>query len=434
MKPDPIISVRDLSHAFGDGVLQKVVLHQVSVDFYPGEIVIITGPSGSGKTTFLTLVGAMRTVQSGRLEVLGQNLGARGADELMQVRRRMGFIFQSHNLIDALTASENIQMALIGDAGETPETAREKALTSLAEVGLRDHAHKKPRHLSGGQQQRVAIARALVRGPQIILADEPTAALDKQTGREIVELLHRLAKRTGCTILLVTHDNRILDVADRIIRIDDGCLEETRISIERVLAQVRKLLRVLSRYPSCWLNESAGGVLSDLHAEFVHTSGPLNRQVADLMHGQMPAGFAERAQALQELLHHTVSLEETVLAFGEERLQGASGADIKLAEQLTIGMEFLLTTAADTVDNPDHRDVAMLQQLTRDRGQMMDELRDSYLGAQGDVGNEHAAWLFTATQNFARQVYFLHHVATRYFSVLGQSSDDDGDGHAPPGA
>jgi putative ABC transport system ATP-binding protein len=232
----PIITARHLSHAFGKGLLQKEVLHQVSAEFYPGEIIIITGPSGSGKTTFLTLVGALRSVQAGHLAVRGQGLRGLSGAELTRIRRRMGFIFQSHNLIDALTACENVQMALVGEAGETPDSAREKALSCLTEVGLGEYAHKKPRQLSGGQQQRVAIARALVRGPEIILADEPTAALDKKSGRETVELLHRLAKRAGCTVLLVTHDNRILDVADRIIRIEDGCLEETQISIERIMA------------------------------------------------------------------------------------------------------------------------------------------------------------------------------------------------------
>jgi len=420
MNQDPIITVRNLSHAFGKGLLQKEVLHQVSAEFYPGEIVIVTGPSGSGKTTFLTLVGALRSVQAGDLAVRGQGLRDLSGAELMRIRRRMGFIFQSHHLIDALTACQNVQMALVGEAGETPASAREKALSCLVEVGLGEDAHRKPRQLSGGQQQRVAIARALVRDPEIILADEPTAALDKKTGLEIVELLHRLAKRTGCTILLVTHDNRILHVADRIIHIEDGCLEETQISLERIMAQIRQLLGLLSRYPSCWLNRASGNwlTLAELHAEFIHTAGPLNRQVADLTHGQLPAWLAARAQGLQEMLHHSLSLEETVLTFGEGLFYGCARIDAGLADQLGQSMEFLLLTAAETMNNPGPEDVEMLQRLTQDRSELMGKLRDRYLAAQGRLGQEEAQTLFAATQNFARQVYFLHHVVIRYFSLL----------------
>ena len=420
MEQDPIITVRNLSHSFGAGVLQKEVLHQVSAEFYPGEIIIITGPSGSGKTTFLTLAGALRSVQGGDVKVLGQGLRGLSGTEYMRIRRRMGFIFQSHHLLEALTACENVQMPLIGEAGETPGSARQKALTCLAEVGLAEHAHKKPRHLSGGQQQRVAIARALVRHPEIILADEPTAALDKKAGREIVDLLHRLAKRAGCAILLVTHDNRILDVADRIIRIEDGCLEETQISIERILAQVRVLLGLLSRYPPCWLSPSEPGkpTLGELHAEFIHTASPLNRQVAELTRGQMPTELAAGAQALQEMLHHGLSLEETVLTFGGGLFYECARIDAVLADELGQSIEFLLLTAAETVNDPGPEDVEMLQRLTQDRGELMGELRDRYLAVQGGLSEEEAKTLFAATQNFARQVYFLRNVATRYFSLL----------------
>ena len=256
MDRDPIITVRNLSHVFDEGLLQKEVLHQVSVDFFPGEIIIITGPSGSGKTTFLTLVGALRSVQTGDLMVNGQGLRDLSGIELMHVRRHMGFIFQAHNLIDALTACENVQIALVGETNETAESARKKALECLTEVGLKDYAYKKPRQLSGGQKQRVAIARALVRSPKIILADEPTAALDKKSGREIVDLLYRLAKRNGCTILLVTHDNRILDVADRIINIVDGSFV-SNVSVEESVEICEYLVNcpVFSNNPPATLTE-----------------------------------------------------------------------------------------------------------------------------------------------------------------------------------
>jgi putative ABC transport system ATP-binding protein len=420
MIQDPIITVRSLSHAFGEGPLQKEVLHQVSVEFYPGEIIIITGPSGSGKTTFLTLVGALRSVQEGDLAVRGQGLRDLSGADLMRIRRRMGFIFQSHNLIDALTACENVEMALVGEAGETAGSAREKALSYLVDVGLGEFAHKKPRQLSGGQQQRVAIARALVRRPEIVLADEPTAALDRKAGREIVELLHHLAKRAGCAILLVTHDNRILDVADRIIRIEDGSLEEAQISIERVVAQVRVLVGLLSHYPSCWLNRPSdkGLTLAELHAEFVHTASPLNRQVAELTRGQMPPRLAVRARALQEMVHHGFSLEETLCAFGEGLFYESARVDAGLSDQLGQSMEFLLLTAAETMNHPDPESAEMLHRLTQDRGELIRKLLDRYLALHGHLSQEAMQTLFAATQNFAQQVYFLRNIAIRYFNLL----------------
>ncbi|MDD5168272.1 MAG: ATP-binding cassette domain-containing protein [Syntrophales bacterium] len=420
MKKEPIITVRNLSHAFGEGLLQKEVLHEVSADFYPGEIIIITGPSGSGKTTFLTLVGALRSVQAGDMTVMGQDLRDLSGAALMRIRRRMGFIFQDHHLIDALTACQNVQMALIGETEETPDSSREKALECLAEVGLKEFVYKKPRHLSGGQKQRVAIARALLRRPEIILADEPTAALDKKTGREIVDLLHRLAKRTGCTILLVTHDNRILDVADRIIRIEDGCLEETQISMERIMAQIRQLLDLLAKYPACWPADEEGtkSEKEELHAEFIHTIGPLNRQIADLTHCQMPAGLAEGAQALQEMLGHCLSLEDTVFALGEMLFHKSTLVDATLADRLVQSTEFLLVTTAETLHTPSPDGVEMLKRLTEDRGELMGTLSDRYLAAQGGGDKEAQEQLFAATQAFARQVYFLHHLAVLYFGIL----------------
>ena len=240
-----MISVKDLRHAFGDGPLRREVLHGVSTEFHKGEIVIITGPSGSGKTTLLTLIGALRSVQHGSITVGGEDLGRVGAAQLARVRKRIGFIFQAHNLIDSLTASQNVQMAFVGGDQPPAEEARRIALDVLGEVGLAEHAHKLPRHLSGGQKQRVAIARALARKPAIILADEPTAALDSRTGHEVVDILHRMARQIGCTILIVTHDNRILDVADRIIRIEDGCIEETHLGMERLLGEMENLVSLL---------------------------------------------------------------------------------------------------------------------------------------------------------------------------------------------
>ena len=224
MSPEPVISARSLCHWYGSGDLRRQILHEVETDILPGEIVIMTGPSGSGKTTLLTLMGALRSVQGGRLRVLDVELQSASARERQELRRQIGFIFQAHNLLPALNAMQNVEMALAHQSGWTRAQARRRAGEMLGAVGLADRLSHHPAQLSGGQRQRVAIARALAAQPRLVLADEPTAALDKQSGREVVELLRTLAKQQGIPILIVTHDNRILDVADRILSLEEGRL------------------------------------------------------------------------------------------------------------------------------------------------------------------------------------------------------------------
>ena len=219
-----IIQVKDLHHSFTEGTVAKEVLHGISAEFARGEICLIMGPSGSGKTTLLKLIGGQRALQQGSIAVDGSELfGARQRD-LVAVRRKIGFIFQAHHLIESLTVCQNVQLPLSFNPGETGASSRARAMELLKRVGIEEHAEKHPSHLSGGQKQRVAIARALVRRPEIILADEPTASLDGATGREVVNLIQKLAKESGCTIVLVTHDTRILDIADRLIHLVDGKL------------------------------------------------------------------------------------------------------------------------------------------------------------------------------------------------------------------
>ena len=207
------IAIERVSHHFGEGALRRQILYEISAEIRSGEIVILTGPSGSGKTTLLTLIGALRSTQDGSLRVLGHEL--RGADEtgLIRVRKNIGYVFQSHNLIDALTAAQNVAMSLKHEAGASSVEKRRRVRDVLESVGLGDHLDHYPSQLSGGERQRVAIARALARRPKIVLADEPTASLDKKSGRDVVERLQGLAKEQGVTVLLVTHDSRILDVA-----------------------------------------------------------------------------------------------------------------------------------------------------------------------------------------------------------------------------
>ncbi|HEY9846588.1 MAG TPA: ATP-binding cassette domain-containing protein [Candidatus Caenarcaniphilales bacterium] len=220
----PIVAIRNLNYCFGQGHLQKAVLIDISLDLHPGEIVILMGPSGSGKTTLLTLIGALRSLQSGSLKFQGREMLGVPKRQLIGVRQQIGFIFQSHNLLGCLTAQENVGMSLKLHNHLSVQQRQAHSIGILKAVGLEAHLNDYPANLSGGQKQRVAIARALVSYPKLVLADEPTAALDSQSGRNTVEIMRRLAREEGCTVLLVTHDNRILDMADRILQMEDGQL------------------------------------------------------------------------------------------------------------------------------------------------------------------------------------------------------------------
>lgn len=224
----PLISICNLNHYFGTGALRKPVLIDVNLDVYPGEIVILTGPSGSGKTTLLTLIGALRSLQEGSLKILEQELNGASKQKLIQLRSQIGFIFQAHNLLKCLTAWENVCMSLKLHKHLSVNERRVRSISILDTVGLKDRVDYYPENLSGGQKQRVAIARALVSQPKLVLADEPTAALDSKSGRDVVNIMQKLAQEQQCAILLVTHDNRILDIADRIVHMEDGCLVSDR--------------------------------------------------------------------------------------------------------------------------------------------------------------------------------------------------------------
>ena len=244
-QPESAVRVCGLQHDFGEGDLRRRVLFDNNLIVRPGEIVIMTGPSGSGKTTLLTLIGTLRGVQEGELTVLGQPLLGASTAEVVALRKRIGFIFQAHNLFGSLTAQQNVRMALeLQPTGLTRKQQNAICDQMLEKVGLGHRIDHKPKQLSGGQKQRVAIARGLVHDPELVLADEPTAALDKESGRTVVELLRKRADEERTTIIMVTHDNRILDVADRIISMVDG-----RITTDVRVGEAQRIIAALDRCP-----------------------------------------------------------------------------------------------------------------------------------------------------------------------------------------
>ena len=217
-----VIDVQGLNFSFGSGALTQPVLKNITISIHTGEIVLMTGPSGSGKTTFLTIIGGLRQAHHGSVMVLDRQLINSTEQIKVSVRQQIGYIFQQHNLLKSLTALQNVSMTLEMQHSMTEQQRLEHSVEMLRAVGLGDRLNYRPDQLSAGQRQRVSIARALVGQPKIVLADEPTASLDKQSGHEAVSILKRLAKESKTTILLVTHDYRILDIADRVVELEDG--------------------------------------------------------------------------------------------------------------------------------------------------------------------------------------------------------------------
>jgi putative ABC transport system ATP-binding protein len=220
------IEAHDLGKSFGTGARRARILHGVSLTVARGETVFLVGPSGSGKTTLLSILGCLLTPDEGSLRVLGQEIGGMNADGLTAFRRQnVGFIFQSFNLFPTLCARDNICLTL-NVRGVASRAARAQANELLATMGLAHRAHLYPAHLSTGECQRVAIARALADSPALLFADEPTASLDAENGQRVMELLTRLTRERGVTLVVVTHDSRIDAFADRILRLEDGRLRQ----------------------------------------------------------------------------------------------------------------------------------------------------------------------------------------------------------------
>jgi putative ABC transport system ATP-binding protein len=220
------LDVRDVTKRFGDGETAVTAVRGVTLAVDPGEVVLIMGPSGSGKTTLLSMMGALLKPTEGSIHLDGTDISALSEGRLPDIRlRQFGFVFQDFNLLSALSALENV--AIVAElAGLNGRAARDKATELLTDLGLGERLDFLPEKLSGGEKQRVAIARALINDPALILADEPTANLDSKIGHEIMRLLRRIAREQGRSVVIVSHDQRIRDIADRILWLEDGMFKD----------------------------------------------------------------------------------------------------------------------------------------------------------------------------------------------------------------
>ena len=219
---EPLIEAVNVAKDLGSGAAKVAALKGVSLALTGGELTLLMGPSGSGKTTLLSILGCMLTPNEGSVRVRGNPTDGAGPEELALLRREhVGFVFQSFHLFPTLSAVDNVRLAL-DVRGESSKAAKLRSREALRKVGLSDKARALPRELSGGEQQRVAIARAIAGNPSVILADEPTAALDGENGRAIMKILAEIAREQGHAVLIVTHDPRLLPFADRIVHIEDG--------------------------------------------------------------------------------------------------------------------------------------------------------------------------------------------------------------------
>jgi putative ABC transport system ATP-binding protein len=220
----PAIAVRQLTKTYTEGSTGTLALSGVDLDVHSGELLMLVGPSGSGKTTLLSIMGCILSATSGSVRIAGREVTTLHEKDLPAIRlAHIGFVFQGFNLFPTLTAGENVELML--DLKKTPKVkAKQRAHELLEQIGLADKYDAFPADLSGGQKQRVAIARALAGDPGIILADEPTAALDSRTGRNVMQQVAELAHQRGRAVVIVTHDSRVLDFADRIVKIEDGTI------------------------------------------------------------------------------------------------------------------------------------------------------------------------------------------------------------------
>ena len=232
----PALAASGIEKTFVTGKLRAKILHGVSLQIAAGELTLISGPSGCGKSTLLAILSGLQRPDTGRVQALGEELTLQDPRALERFRlHHTGFVFQGFNLFPALTALEQVMLPL-GYLRMAREQVRTRAIAALQEVGLEQHMHLRPAELSGGEKQRVAIARALAKQPQLLFADEPTSALDAANGQIVIDLLHRIARRHGTTVLCVSHDARLVGYSDRVLTMEDG----------RILSDVRQTAVVTS--------------------------------------------------------------------------------------------------------------------------------------------------------------------------------------------
>ena len=274
---EALVQVDGLSFSHRRGKLVQPILHDLTLSLTPGEVVVLTGPSGSGKSTLLTIMGGLRRAGEGSAEVLGQQVVGAAERKLVALRRRIGFIFQQHNLAPALSVFQNIKMGLQLSGGHRRRDASERIRVAAAAVGMEEHLAKRPSQLSGGQQQRVGIARALVNEPKLVLADEPTASLDRASGELVMGCFERIAQNGGA-VVLVTHDRRIIEQADRLLSMEDGRLVP---QVEQLSKDAANSLRTLEQVDPTRL----GRMLSFGHAlaRVALADGRVDHQERDVM-------------------------------------------------------------------------------------------------------------------------------------------------------
>jgi putative ABC transport system ATP-binding protein len=224
MAMQPAIEVRQLTKTYAEGNTGTLALRGVDLEVHAGELLMLMGPSGSGKTTLLSIMGCILTASSGSVRIAGREITQLGEKQLPAIRlEHIGFVFQGFNLFPTLTAGENVEL-MLDLKGVAAKSAKKRAAELLDQVGLGDKYASFPADLSGGQKQRIAIARALAGDPGIVLADEPTAALDSHTGKNVMEMMSELAHQRDRAVVIVTHDSRVLGFADRIVKIEDGAI------------------------------------------------------------------------------------------------------------------------------------------------------------------------------------------------------------------